>query len=95
VPLFVETMFPEWAVGRVCLMLTLIVGASEEIGTGLTFLCFESKWVDFVIGLAAPCEFSVVDGLMHAITFDALCPLDSTNTCIVAPLPVIFALGNA
>jgi len=36
----------------------------------------------------------MVDGLMQAVIFDALSPLDSTNACIVALLPAIFALGN-
>jgi len=75
-------------------MLALAVGAFEGMGTRLTFLCFEFRWVNFVIGLTVPCEFSMVDGLIQAITFDALYPLDSTNACIVAPLPVIFILGN-
>ena len=94
VPLFIETVFPEWAVGRASLMLTLAVGAFEGVGTGLTLLHFKSRWVDFVIGFATLCKFSIVDSLVWAIAFDALCLLYSTNASSVAPLLAIFALGN-
>jgi len=36
-------MFPEWAVGRVSLMLALTVGASKGIETELAFLHFKSR----------------------------------------------------
>ena len=94
-PLFVEMVFLEWAVSRVSLMLTLAVEASKEVGTGLAVLCFEPRQVDFVIGFATPCKFSMVNSLVWAIVFDALCPLYSTNDSSVAPLLAIFALGNA
>ena len=92
--LFIETMFPEWTIGRVCLMLTLTVGASEGMGTRLTFFYFKSGRVDFVVCFAAPCKFSVVNRLMWAIAFDTFCPLYSTNTSSVTPFPAVFALGN-
>ena len=41
--LFIETVFPEWAVGRAGLMLTLAVEAFEGVGTGLTLLHFKSR----------------------------------------------------
>jgi len=73
-PLFIEIMFPEWTIGRVCLILALTVKASEGIGTRLAFLHFESKRVDFVIYFTAPHKFSVVNGLMWAIAFDVFHP---------------------
>ena len=88
-------MFPEWTIGGVCLMLALIVGTSEGMGTRLTFLCFESERVDFVICFVAPHEFSVVNGLMQVIEFDTFCLLYSTNTGSVTPFPAVFALGDA
>ena len=75
-------------------MLTFAIVAFEGIGTGFALLHFKSGRGDFVIGLVAPCKFLVVDGLMQAIIFDVLCPLDSANACSMAPFPAIFALGN-
>ena len=94
-PLFIETMFPEWTIGRVCLMLALIVGASEGIGTRLIFLCFESGRVNFVICFVAPYEFSMINGLIWTIAFDAFHPLYSTNTSSMTPFPAVFTLENA
>jgi len=74
---------------------TLAVGASEGIGAGFTLLCFKSGRVNFVICLTALCKFSIVNGLMQAVTFDVFCPLDSAYACRVTPFPAIFALGNA
>ena len=93
--LFVEMVFPEWAVSRVGLILVLAVEASKKVGTGLAVLCFEPRQVDFVIGFATPCKFSMVDGLVWAIVFDALCLLYSTNDSSMAPLLAIFALKDA
>jgi len=76
-------------------MLAFAIGAFEGMGTGFTLLCFESRRGDFVVGLAALYKFSVVDSLMWAVTFNALCPLDSANACSVAPFPAIFVLGDA
>ena len=94
-PFLIEIMFPEWAVYRISLMLTFAIGAFEGMGAEFTLLYFKSGRGDFVIGLAAPCKFSVVDGLMRVITFDALCLLDSANVCSVASFPAIFTLGDA
>ena len=93
--LFIEMIFPEWAIGRVCLMLAFTVGASERMGTRLVFLCFKSGRVDFVVCFAAPYKFSVVNGLMWAIVFDTFHPLYSTNTSSVTPFLAVFTLGDA
>jgi len=74
--------------------LTLAVGAPEEMGTGFILLHFKSERVNFVVCLTAPCKFSMVDGLMWAVTLDAFCSLDSAYACKVTPFPAIFALGN-
>ena len=94
-PLFIEIMFLEWTIGGVYLMLTLTVGASKGIRTRLAFLCFKSGRVDFVICFAVPHKFSVVNGLIQAIAFDAFHPLSSTNTGSVSPFPAVFALEDA
>jgi len=87
-------MFPEWAICRIGLMLAFAIGAFEGMGIGFALLCFKSGRGDFVVGLTVLCKFSVVDGLMWAVIFDALCLLNSANTCSVAPFPAIFALED-
>jgi len=37
----------------------------------------------------------MVDGLVWAVAFDTFCFLNSTDANSMAPLPAIFALGNA
>ena len=91
----IEIMFLEWAVYRNGLMLAFAIRAFEEMEAGFTLLYFKFGRDDFVVGLATPCEFSVVDSLMWAITFDILCLLDSANTCSMASFSAIFVLKNA
>ena len=90
----IEMMFLEWAVCRNGLMLTFTIRAFKGIGAEFTLLHFKSGRDDFVVGLITPCEFSVVDGLMQAVTFDTLCLLDSANACSMASFPAIFVLGD-
>jgi len=90
---FIEAVFPEWAIRRVSLVF-LAVGTPKKMGVVFTLLYFASGRVNFVICLTAPCKFSMVDGLMWAITFDTFCSLNSAYTCRVILFPAIFALGN-
>jgi len=63
-PFLIEMMFLEWAVCRISLMLVFAIRAFKEMGAEFALLHFESGRGDFVIGLAVPCEFSMVDSLM-------------------------------
>jgi len=76
-------------------MLAFAIRVFEGIEAGFILFHFESGRDDFVVGLATPCKFSVVDSLMWAVTFDVLCLLDSANACNVALFPAIFALEDA
>ena len=95
IPLLIESMFLEEAISGVGMVFTLTVGAPERMEARLTFLHFEPGRVDLIVCFATLHEFSVVDGLVQAIAFDAFCPLYSTNTSSIAPLPVVFALKDA
>ena len=94
VPFFIKVVFSEWALHRVSLVFALTVGTPERMEAGFTLFYFESGRVNFVVCLTAPYKFSMVDGLMWAITFDIFCPLDSAYACRVTLFPAIFALGN-
>jgi len=72
-----------------------VVGTPEEIGARFTLLYFESRRVNFIICLTAPCKFSMIDSLIWAITFYTFCSLNSVYACRVAPFPAIFALEDA
>jgi len=93
-PLLIKSMFPEGAVSRVGLVLTLAIRASERVGARLTFFCFEPGRVDLIVCFVILCVFSMVDGLVWAVAFDVFHPLNSTDTNSIAPLPAIFALGD-
>jgi len=94
IPLLIELMFPEGVVSRVDLVLALAVRASERIGARLIFFHFKPRRVNLIVCFATPCIFSMVDGLVWAVIFDAFCPLNSTDANSMAPLPAIFALGD-
>jgi len=94
VPFFIEVVFSEWALHRVGLVFALIVGTPEGMEAVFILFCFESGRVNFVVCLTTPYKFSMVDGLMQAITFDTFCSLDSAYACRVTLFPAIFALGN-
>jgi len=45
-------------------MLVFAIRTFKEMGAEFALFHFESRRGDFVVGLAVPCEFSMVDGLM-------------------------------
>ena len=94
-PFFFEAMFPKWTICRISLVFVFVVGTPEEIGARFTLLYFESRRVNFIICLTAPCKFSMIYGLMWAIIFYTFCPLNSVYVCRVALFPAIFALEDA
>ena len=58
-------------------MVTLTIGALEEVRAGFTLLCFKARWFCLLVGLTVPPEFAVVLRLVRAITFDAFGTLNS------------------
>ena len=91
----VETVLPERTISGIGLMITFAIGALERVGARFTLPCFKSRRVSFFVSLTAPCKFSMVNGLVWAITFDAFSFLDPTYACHMVPLPAVFVLGNA
>jgi len=49
----VEAVPPEWALIRICLVISPTVGAFERIGARFTPFCFKTWWVQFFVHLAA------------------------------------------
>jgi len=94
VPLTIESVSSKWTLDRVGLMVSFAIGALERMGAGFTPLGFESGWVNFIIGLTAPTELSVMLQLVRAVAFDTSCSLDPTRHGSVAPLPTILAEWN-
>jgi len=92
---FIEAMFPKWTICRIDLVFAFTVEAPERMEARFTLLYFKSKRVNFIVCLTVPCKFSMMDGLMQAITFYTFYPLNSAYVCKVTPFPVIFALENA
>ena len=59
-PFSVEVVPPEWALVRISLVVSPTVGAFERVGAQFALLCFEMRWVQFSVHLAAPPEFPVI-----------------------------------
>ena len=73
-PFSVEVVPPEWALIQIGLVVSLIVGAFERVGTQFTLLCFKMWWVQFFVCLTAPPEFVIVLRFVRSIAFNAFDP---------------------
>ena len=60
VPFPIEPMTLKWTLVRVSKMVFITVGVLEWVGTWISLFCFQSRQIDFDIGLAAPPEFSMM-----------------------------------
>jgi len=89
IPFFIEVMFLKWTIYRIGLVFAFAVGAPEGMRTRFALLCFESRRVNFIVCLIAPCKFSMMNGLMWAVIFYTFCLLNSAYTYRVALFPAI------
>ena len=59
-PFSIEAVPPEWVLVRIGLVVSPAVGVFEYIGAQFALLCFEMRWVQFFVRLAAPPKFLVI-----------------------------------
>ena len=71
VPLTIESVSPKWTLGGVSCMISFAIGALEHMRARFAPLGFESWWIYFIVGFAAPTKLSVMFRLVRAIAFDA------------------------
>ena len=90
----IKTVLPKRTISGIGLMIAFAIGALERVGARFTLLCFESRRVSFFVSLTVPCKFSIENGLVWTITFDAFSSLDLTYACYITSLPAVFALGD-
>jgi len=95
VPLPVESIFPEWALVGVSLVITPAIRAFECMRAWVAFLSLEMRGVHLLIRFAAPPKFLVIFRSVQSIALDALGALDSAREGSVSPLLAIFALGDS
>ena len=95
VPFSIEPMMPKWTLVRVSKMVSMTVGALEWVGTWISLLCFQSRQIDFGVGLAAPPEFSMMFQFVRSIAFDIFGSLNPTRKCSMVPFPAVFTLRHA
>ena len=68
VPLTIELVSPKWTLGGISCMVSFAIGALERMRARFALLGFESWWIYFIVGFAAPTKLSV---LVRAVAFDA------------------------
>ena len=52
-------------------MVSFAIGALEHMRARFALLGFESWWIYFIVGFAAPTKLSVMFRLVRAVAFDA------------------------
>ena len=88
----VKPIFPERTVSRVCLMFALAVWTLEKMGTRFALLGFKPRRISFFVSFTIPHKLAIMNGLVRAITFDTLHPLNSAHTWCMIPFPTFFTL---
>ena len=94
VPFPIEPMTPKWTLVRVSKMVSTTVEAFEQVGTWISLFCFQSRQIDFGVGLAAPPKFSMMFQFVQSIAFDAFGSLNPIQKCSMAPFPAVFTLRH-
>ena len=70
-PLTIESVSPKWTLGGISCMVSFAIGALERMRARFALLGFESWWIYFIVGFAAPTKLSVMFRLVRAVAFDA------------------------
>ena len=94
-PLSIETVFPEWTLNRISLVIASTVRTLEWVGSWFSLLGFKLWRIYFLIYFTTPPEFTVVLQFVEAIIFDALWPLDPARKSWVTPSPTVFVLRDS
>ena len=71
VPLTIESVSPKWTLGGISCMVSFAIRALERMRARFALLGFESWWIYFIVGFAAPTKLSVMFRLVRAVAFDA------------------------
>jgi len=75
-------------------MLSLTIGAFENVWTQFTFFGFKIWRVDFVIGFTALTEFTMVLQLVRSITLYTFWALNSIRESQMTPFRTVFTLRD-
>ena len=91
----VKLVVPKQANVGISLVIAFIIDTFKGVEARFTLFGFETRRIHLEICFATLSELVMVFGLMQTIIFDILRFLEITCKCCVAPLPTIFALGDA
>ena len=91
-PLFVETVAPEWTDVGICLVVTLAVDTFEKVEAWFALFGFEIERIDLEVGLAIPDKVVIIFNLVRLITLKILGILYIICKGGMPPLPVVLAL---
>ena len=69
-PLTIESVSPKWTLDGISCMVSFAIGALECMRARFALLGFESWWIYFIVGFAAPTKLSVMFQLVWAVAFD-------------------------
>ena len=92
--LSIKAVLPKKACYRVSLVLTSTVRALEGVQAWFAFFGFKAWQINFIIGLIAPAEFTMVLWFLGTIALDILWTLDPTRKNWMALFPAVFTLWD-
>ena len=84
-PLFIESVVPEWINIRVSLMIALTVDVFESIRAWFTLFGFKSRRVDFEVKLTILSKIVIVFNLIWTIALDISRFLETAYECNMTP----------
>jgi len=89
-----EPILPEQTKIRICLMVSMIVGALEGVKARFALLSLKLRRVSFFIHFATPPKLAMIFGFVRSVTLDTLGSLNTAEHSCMSPLLAILALRD-